>query len=255
MRWSTVLGFLAGILVVAVAVGAFLVTLPAREPVPAPSPVAIGGLPSPVSGASATPGPSASPSASSVAPSPSPSPSGAVSPSPSGAGSPTPSVGVTPSVFPSGSGSPDVGLRIGDKAPELSLDAMGGDGALVDTKLLLGKPVWVNFMGTYCPPCRDELPLMQKIQDQQGDSVAIILIDVREDEAVVQDFVDSLGVTLPVGLDRDGAASASWRALALPIHFWLDAEGIVREVTYGGAGPDVLMAGLRKVVPKATFKP
>jgi cytochrome c biogenesis protein CcmG/thiol:disulfide interchange protein DsbE len=250
MRWSTVLGVLAGILVVAGAVAAFLTSLPAREPVPPPPPVAVGGSLS-TGLASATPGPS--PSLLVPSPSRSARPSGSASPPPSGpaSGSPPPSGGVTPSPI----GSPDVGLRIGDRAPVLSLDAMGGDGALVETELLKGRPVWVNFMGTYCPPCRDELPMMQRIQDQQGESIAIVLVDVREDEAIVQEFVDSLAVTLPVGLDRDGTASATWRALALPIHYWLDGDGIVRAVIYGGGGPDVLLEGLRTVVPKATFKP
>lgn len=235
MRWSTVLGVLAGILVVAVAVAAFVASLPAREPVPAPPPIAVGGSLSPGPGPSATPSPLPS--------TPAPSPSSTATPA--GSGSPSPTADE----------SPDVGLKIGDKAPALSLDGLGGDGALVDTSVLKGKPVWVNFMGSYCPPCREELPLMQRIQDQLGEDVVILLVDVKEDEATIQDFVTSLAVALPVGLDRDGATADRWRAFALPIHFWLDAQGKIRGVVYGGAPPDVLLQGLRTVLPKASFEP
>ena len=62
-------------------------------------------------------------------------------------------------------------------------------------------------------------------------------------------------MTLPVGLDRDGQAAEDWRALALPIHFWLDGDGRIRGVVYGGAPPDVLLDGLRTVVPTASFEP
>jgi cytochrome c biogenesis protein CcmG, thiol:disulfide interchange protein DsbE len=125
----------------------------------------------------------------------------------------------------------------------------------VDISTLRGRPVWINFMGSYCPECRDELPLMERIQAQLGEKVAILLVDVKEEEPVIQDFVTTLGVTLPVGLDRDGKAADQWRALVLPIHYWLDADGRVQAYLIGGAGPDVLLDGLRNVVPDASIRP
>ena len=142
-----------------------------------------------------------------------------------------------------------------DVAPALSLDGLGGDEGRVELERLRGKPVWVNFMASYCPPCREELPLMERLQERYEDDVAIVLVDVQEPEEVVDEFVASVGVTLPVGLDRDGQAAEDWRAVALPIHFWLDAEGRIRGVVYGGAPPDVLVEGLRTVVPTATLEP
>lgn len=238
MRWSTVLGVLAGILVVAGAIGAFLVSLAPAGEVAAPPPIVVGSSGSPPSGSVATGSPSARPTSRG---------------SPTASGPRSPAEGPTP--LPTPGASTEIGLTVGDTAPPLALEGLGGDGAAIDTRLLRGKPVWVNFVATYCPPCRDELPLMQRIQDAQGESITILLVDVAEDEATVQGFVDSLGVTLPVGLDRDGRAVDAWRALALPIHYWLDGEGIIRGVVYGGAGPDVLLDGLRTVLPKATLPP
>ncbi|MBA2254144.1 MAG: TlpA family protein disulfide reductase [Chloroflexi bacterium] len=160
-----------------------------------------------------------------------------------------------PTRFPSPGESPEIGLRIGDVAPPLSLDGLGGDEGRIDTALLRGKPVWVNFMASYCPPCVDELPLMERIQAAYPDDFTILLVDVQEPEPVIQEFVASLALTLPVGLDRDGQAAEDWRALALPIHFWLDGDGRIRGVVYGGAGPEILLDGLRTVVPTASFEP
>ena len=52
--------------------------------------------------------------------------------------------------------------------------------------------------------------------------------------------------SFPIGLDRDGAAQDAWGALALPVHFWVDAEGIVRDGALGGIGPDIMADGARR---------
>ncbi len=56
----------------------------------------------------------------------------------------------------------------------------------------------------------------------------VVAVDVREDEAVVDAFARELAITFPVGLDSDGTAQSDWGAYALPVHFWIDADGIVR---------------------------
>ena len=145
-------GLLAGIAVVTGSVVVFLGSLPVRPPVPAPSPVAIGATASPPPGASATPTPTSTPSTrptiSAMASGPSVSPTATV----------------VPTQFPTpGESPPEMGLKIGDLAPQLALDGLGGDEGRIDTTLLRGKPVWVNFMASYCPPCRDELPLLERI--------------------------------------------------------------------------------------------
>jgi cytochrome c biogenesis protein CcmG/thiol:disulfide interchange protein DsbE len=111
--------------------------------------------------------------------------------------------------------------------------------------------VWVNFMGTYCPPCVDEFPLMNGFAARYADAGLVVLaIDVREEEGVVAAFAESLGATFPLGLDLDGSAADTWKAAAaLPMHFWIDAEGIVRDGALGGIGPDIMARGLQTILP------
>src|SRR5207244_244963 len=70
-------------------------------------------------------------------------------------------------------------------------------------------------------------------------NLVVVAIDVRESETTADDFARSLGATFPVGLDTDGTAHAAWGALVLPVHFWIDASGVIRERALGGIGPDV----------------
>ena len=65
-------------------------------------------------------------------------------------------------------------------------------GGTIDLANLRGKPVWVNFMGTYCPPCVDEFPLMNGFAARYADDGLVVLaIDVEEEEGIVAAFAES----------------------------------------------------------------
>ena len=227
-RLSILAGLLAGVLVAVVVLGGILYFAPepgaAETPAPQPS-IAIG------------------------TPSPSPSPSVAASPSAPGA-----------SASPSGSASPSSGsslaglFHVGEEAPALSVPQLGG--GTIDIRNLRGKPVWVNFMATNCPPCLDEFPLMNGFAARYGDKGLVILaIDVKEEEGPVAAFADQLSASFPLGLDLDGSAQQRWGALALPVHYWIDKDGIVRDGALGGIGPDIMARGLSAIMPGVDVTP
>lgn len=164
--------------------------------------------------------------------------------------SPGPTATRNPTPTPSPSPSPTTGVAIGNRAPPLKVDGVGGDE--IDLAALRGTPVWVNFTASWCPTCRDELSLMQRFAMKYPD-LPILVIDVKEDPAVVRALVDELDLVMPVGLDRDGLAQLAWNAYALPVHYWIDGDGIVRAVIYGGPGPEEFLAGLKTVLPDATL--
>jgi thiol-disulfide isomerase/thioredoxin len=155
--------------------------------------------------------------------------------------SPEPSAEVTPV--------PSTGVDVGNVAPPLKVVGLG-EVAEIDLAALKGSPVWVNFTASWCPTCRDELATMERLA-LANPGVTILVIDVKEPADVVQALVDSTGITMPVGLDLDGQAQLAWNAYALPVHFFVDKEGIVREYIYGGPGPDQLLAGLKTILPDA----
>ena len=129
-------------------------------------------------------------------------------------------------------------------------------GGTIDLAALRGKPVWVNFMATWCPPCQDEFPLMNGFAARYGDTGLVVLaIDIREEEGVVAGFAQGLNATFPLGLDGDGHVAERWGAVALPVHFWIDAEGIVRDGAAGGIGADAMVRGLRSILPGVDVTP
>ena len=213
-RLPVAAGLLSGVLV-AVLIAAAIVLL-APEPAPVrPSPSA-----SPTLAASNPEEPSASASASADQPSP-----------------------TLASATTSGAN-----FHVGEVAPALRLPQVGG--GTVDLAALRGRPVWVNFMRTDCPPCRDEFPLMNGFAARYASTkLLIVAVDIRESEAVADDFARSLDATFPVALDADGAVQSTWGAIVLPVHFWIDAEGVIRGGALGGIGPDIMADGLRKILP------
>jgi cytochrome c biogenesis protein CcmG/thiol:disulfide interchange protein DsbE len=228
-RLSILAGLLAGVAVALLVLGGILAFAPepSAAPTPAPQPSGSIGV--------------ASPSPSVVAPSPSPTPSGA-SGSPPGSAQP-----------PDGSAAAGL-FHVGEPAPALVVPQVGG--GTIDLTNLRGKPVWVNFMGTYCPPCLDEFPLMNGFQARYGDDgLVIVAIDVKEDEGTVAAFAEGLSASFPLGLDSDGSAQERWGALALPVHFWIDKDGIIRDGALGGIGPDIMARGLSTIMPGVDITP
>jgi cytochrome c biogenesis protein CcmG, thiol:disulfide interchange protein DsbE len=161
---------------------------------------------------------------------------------------------VAPTPAPSGSAGGGAAFHVGEPAPALVVPQVGG--GTIDLAGLKGKPVWINFMATWCPPCQDEFPLMNGFAARYASNgLVIIAVDVREEEGAVAAFADQLNATFPLGLDADGKAAETWDALALPVHFWIDAEGVVRDGALGGIGPDVMAAGLKTILPGVDVTP
>ncbi len=236
MRAPILAGVLAGVFAALLVAAAFVaLALSGPTATPAPSMVAAPSVTPPVA-APTEPTSEPTPSGSLATPAPSPLPTTSPGPSPS----PSP-------------GDPQVGVSVGDIAPPLRLTQLGG--AEVDTEGLRGQPLWVNFMATWCPPCREELPIMDRLQRDLGDRMTIIVVDVEEDADTVASFFDGLEVALPVALDEDGRAQEEWNAVALPVHYWIDEEGRVGGVLYGGAGPEQFIEGIDSVLPDAGVEP
>jgi thiol-disulfide isomerase/thioredoxin len=172
---------------------------------------------------------------------------------PSAAASSAPST--APSAAPSASAGASGGaFHIGEAAPPLQVPQVAG--GTIDLANLKGKPVWINFMATWCPACQDEFPLMNGFAARYAaNGLVVIAIDVREDEGAVASFADQLNATFPLGLDSDGKAATAWDAIALPVHFWIDSSGVIRDGSLGGIGPDVMATGLKTIMPGVDVKP
>lgn len=98
-----------------------------------------------------------------------------------------------------------------------------------------GKPVIVNFWATWCPPCREEIPSMnrawRKIKDE---GIAMLAINVGESSDEVFTFTGEHPIDFTVLLDQSGMTSAKWPIKGLPTTFIVDPEGnLVYQATGG----------------------
>jgi thiol-disulfide isomerase/thioredoxin len=139
------------------------------------------------------------------------------------------------------------GLAIGAPAPPLQVTLT--DGSLFDTADYAGQPLWINFMATWSPSSADELPMMETYQRDLGALATILVVDVGEDRQTVNAFMRELGVDLPTGVDEDSTVQRAWGANALPIHIFIDKDGVVQEIVYGGAPVEIFDQAVALIVP------
>ncbi|MBA3689556.1 MAG: redoxin domain-containing protein [Chloroflexi bacterium] len=106
-----------------------------------------------------------------------------------------------------------------------------------------GRLVWVNFWATWCPPCRTEMPMMQRLADAYGDRLLILGVDFGEEPSAVRQFVDRYGIGYPILLDPTLDTFYRWSPqFGLPRHYFVDARGtVIREIP-GELPPDQMVA-------------
>ncbi|MGG0791088.1 MULTISPECIES: TlpA disulfide reductase family protein [Bacillaceae] len=120
------------------------------------------------------------------------------------------------------------GLEIGAKAPDFSLKTL--DGKQVELSDYKGKKVMLNFWATWCPPCKKEMPDMEKYAQQAGDDVVVLAVNI-DPENDVQAFVEDNGITFTIPLDSQSAknpVNERYKILSIPTTYFIDKEGIIR---------------------------
>lgn len=92
-----------------------------------------------------------------------------------------------------------------------------------------GKVVLLNFWATWCPPCRQEMPSLEKLyQSMRGNQdFVIVTVDLQEEASVVKEFLSKNAYHFPVFLDATGAASGPYSVEAIPTTYVIDRAGRV----------------------------
>ena len=143
-----------------------------------------------------------------------------------------------PSRPPSGSSAalkvaPPPVLHLGTTAPAFSLPALGG-GPPVTLAAHRGTPVMLNFFASWCPDCRQELAAVATVARQAGPRVAVIGVDSNEtSDGTASALLAAAHATYPVAVDANAAVATRYLVDALPVTYFLDAEGRVVGATLG----------------------
>lgn len=126
---------------------------------------------------------------------------------------------------------PVTGIQVGNLAPDFSFDLETQSGTLSG---LQGKPVILNFWATWCNPCRIEMPFLQAVYKENLDKgLAMLTVNLRESPDVVNRYMQSTNLSLPVVFDSKGDIAQKYRVSAIPVTYFIDKSGIIRAVKIG----------------------
>lgn len=122
-------------------------------------------------------------------------------------------------------------VEVGQPAPDFTLlDLNDNEVSLSDFK---GQPVMVNFFASWCPPCIEEAPEIQRFQESHGDKIKLLIIDRAEPKRLVVEFKEKFQSTSTYLLDKNDSLARPYGILGQPETFFIDKNGIVREHIIG----------------------
>jgi len=123
-------------------------------------------------------------------------------------------------------------VGVGDRAPELRLQSV--DGRTVSLSDLRGKVVLVHFWATWCPPCVEEIPTLERFSKQVfGSDIEVLAISVDDSADALKTFLDTKKVHLPVLRDPGGKAAAGYGTVKFPETYVVGRDGMVRYKVIG----------------------
>lgn len=125
----------------------------------------------------------------------------------------------------------DTGVTVGKRLPEFALATLAGN----ETKVTLdGQIIVLNFWATWCPPCRQEMPELEKFARQYSGKVMFYAINIQEPSDTVTEFLTQNQYTMKVLSDKDGEVAKNFRINSIPTTLVVDKQGIIK---YRKSGP------------------
>ncbi len=144
----------------------------------------------------------------------------------------------------------------GVPAPDFSLPSLTGD-RIVDLDSLSGKVVLVNFWATWCKPCEDEMPAMERLyRTLSGSGFELIAISVDDDRALVDRFASRLGLSFPILLDPQHEAAKAYQTFRFPESLLVGRDGVVVERYIGSKDWDAAayVARIRRLLAESSAR-
>lgn len=140
-------------------------------------------------------------------------------------------------------------LEVGDKAPDFELvDTEGNVHRLSDFK---GQGVFLNFWGTWCPPCKKEMPYIEdqyKAFSEKG--VHVLSVNIAESKLKVDSFRDQYGLTFPVVIDKTRDVRDLYNVVPLPTTFLIDKDGKIVKIIKQEMSEEEIISLMESILPQ-----
>jgi peroxiredoxin len=139
--------------------------------------------------------------------------------------------------------------KVGDEAPDFV--AVSPEGEVVHLSDYRGQPVWLNFWGAWCPPCRAEMPDIQTAYEQlEPQGLTLLAISLGDKPSEALDFAKLNGVTFDILLDPDRSlTSPTYPIYNFPTHVFIDENGIVQKIVLSEMSADQAIAAAQSILP------
>jgi len=148
------------------------------------------------------------------------------------------------------------GVGIGQHAPGLvtvagaqQIQLTDLDGRRIELADFVGRPIWIVFWKTACPPCEDEAPdVLASYRAHQADGLVVLAIDVWDTAEVVREYQGTHNLPYPVVLDPTAALKDEYGIWGAPIHYFIDRSGRIRNRYFGPMTGDLIEGYLRSIL-------
>lgn len=136
--------------------------------------------------------------------------------------------------------------RVGASAPDFSEASIPGP--TLSLTSLRGKAIYLNFFATWCPPCNEEAPAINALQRQYAASgLQVVGVDVLESARKAALFRQEHHLLYPAVVD-DGTLRDQYRVNGLPVHVFIDREGVVRKIVIGELSAAAMRADVQRIL-------
>mgnify|MGYP000659191314 CR=1 FL=1 len=142
--------------------------------------------------------------------------------------------------------------KVGQQAPDFV--AVSPDGQVVHLSDFKGQPVWLNFWGSWCPPCRAEMPDIQAAYEELApQGLTLLAVSLGDKPSEAMNFAELNGVTFDILLDPDRTlTSPTYPIYNFPTHIFIDKEGIVRKIVLSEMSTEQAVAAAQSVLTEQT---
>jgi thiol-disulfide isomerase/thioredoxin len=138
-------------------------------------------------------------------------------------------------------GIPTVGLAM----PNFEISLLGGE--KVELKNYVGRSVVVNFWGTWCPPCRAEMPMLEQAAIQYKPQLVLIGINEEDTLSNVKDFIRLFNLTFLIGMDDGKKIANHFNVQGYPTTYFIGDDGILRMIQVGQMSVQQFQINLSKI--------
>jgi cytochrome c biogenesis protein CcmG/thiol:disulfide interchange protein DsbE len=135
--------------------------------------------------------------------------------------------------------------RINKPAPPINLVLFNGE--TFKTEDPPEKPIVVNFWASWCPPCRDEAPMLEKTWRKYSEEVVFLGVAIQDSDTAAESYIAEFDITYPNGLDLDGKITVDYGVVGLPVTFLIDPDGTINKRWVGALKETTLNQWLEEI--------